>query len=108
MKRFNEEYFAMVKEEQGEDVANLCKVVHEFLNDITERQECKESMSFSEEKSKLTELVAPFGLVLGDDNGGFATGTKWYDNDNTLWVSWNTWKRLRSMIRHFQAPEVII
>jgi len=62
MKRFNEEYFAMVKEEQGEDVANLCKVVHEFLNDITERQECKESMSFSEEKSKLTELVAPFGL----------------------------------------------
>lgn len=100
IKRVDEAYLAKVREESGEDVAALCKVVSDFLNDIEDRVP-----SFQEELDRMTELVAPFGLLLGDSVGGFATGTKWYDNDKSLWVRWNTWHNFFSVIVYKNGTE---
>lgn len=95
MKRVDEEYLANIREVSGDKVAALCKVVSDFLNDIVDRIP---HISFEEEKEKLTELVKPFDLFLGDSIGGFATGTKWYNDDKTLWVRWNTWHNYFSVV----------
>ena len=91
MRRMDEQYLADIQKESGKNVADLCRVVHTFLNEIVAKENGPDRLTFDQEKERLTELVAPFGLIMGDSEGGFATGTKWYDLEKSLWVRWNTW-----------------
>ena len=50
-----------------------------------------EGVPFGDELKRITELVEPLGMFRGDTTGGFASGTKWHNEDKTLYLSWNTW-----------------
>jgi hypothetical protein len=59
----------------------------EKLNSVFMNQD----KSFKRTLDKITEIVEPYGMKYGDEFGGFATGTKWHNEDKTLYLGWNTW-----------------
>ena len=79
---WNDEYDKVITSFRDKKISDLSQAL---LNEM------KDFEVFNKTKKNIDFLVAPFDMKYGDELGGFATGTKWHNEDKTMYLAWNTW-----------------